>query len=114
MALTVTVNEHFNFGSRQAVVASITFDSSYPTNGEALTAAQLHLGRINIVLPESTSDYWFEYDYTNSKLKAFTNAAEAVVYTTATLGTTTTIGVAEVGNGVNLSSVSTRVLVIGE
>lgn len=41
MALTVTIVEKFVVGSRQGIVADITFDSSYTTGGEDITPANL-------------------------------------------------------------------------
>jgi hypothetical protein len=64
------------------MIATVTFDSSYPAGGEALTAAQLAIGgRLLAVLAESVSGLSFEYDRTNSKLKAFGQVASAVTVT---------------------------------
>ena len=49
----------------------VDFDSSYPTGGESLPASDLGLSVVDIVLPSPKSGYIFEYDYTNSKLKAY-------------------------------------------
>lgn len=43
MALTISANPPELVGRERVVRATITFDSSYPTGGEAFTAAQLGL-----------------------------------------------------------------------
>ena len=43
MAVTVTANYPEYRGRRKLVTGTITFDSSYPTGGEAVTVAQLGL-----------------------------------------------------------------------
>lgn len=84
-------------------VKTVTFDSSYPTGGEALTAADFGLSSIVWAHASNASGYVFSYDYTNSKLLAYRgdndNAADAPMI--------------EVANAVNLSAVATRVTVIG-
>lgn len=63
-------------GDTAWVCADVTFDSSYPLGGESLTASDLGFGAIDSNLKvmtleaTSVSSYSFEYDYTNSKLKA--------------------------------------------
>ena len=79
MALTVTLSGDWmeSIGSRRAVNATIAFDSSYPTGGESLTAANLGLGVLDKVEIESKSGYTFSYDYTNSKVLAYVSGAVA-------------------------------------
>ena len=98
MALTVVQTEKsLRYGNQAGgCVAEITFDSSYPTNGESLTAAQFGVTSLSYVKADDTDDYTFVYNYTNSKLKAF-------VRTTGE----------EVTNQTDLSTVVTNVLVIG-
>lgn len=99
MGLTVTKVAGFNTDyslksmlarGAKIEIADITFDSSYPTGGEELTFSFIP----DIVLFPNTSLYWFCYDATNKKVLAYT-------------ATNT-----EVGNGTNLSTVSTKVLAI--
>jgi len=71
MALTLTQQSRTIMGNKRAVVYTATLDSSYPTGGEALTAANLGLVSVDFLLAESKNGYMFEYDYTNSKLKAY-------------------------------------------
>ncbi len=72
MAASVSVKKRDKLGSGYNVVADVTFDSSYPTGGEALTAQQFGLSVLNFVLPSPAGGYIFEFDHTNKKLKAFT------------------------------------------
>jgi len=98
MALTLVKKEkNMRLGNQaEACVAEITFDSSYPTNGESLTSAQLGVTSLSYVKADDTDNYTFVYNYTNSKLKAFVRATGA-----------------EVSNQIDLSAVVTNVLAIG-
>ena len=71
MALSVTVRERHSLGSLKANIVEVSFDDSYPTGGEALTAGDLGLTRVSFALAEPASGYAFEYDHTNSKLLAY-------------------------------------------
>ena len=71
MALTVTIQKRSTFGNKRVRTVDIAFDSSYPTNGEALTASDLGLSVVDLVIPSPKSGYVFEYDYANSKIKAY-------------------------------------------
>lgn len=64
------------------IVADITLDSSYAAGGEAVTAQQFGLNVLDFVLPSPASGYIFEFDHTNSKLKAF-NPRAAIASTLA-------------------------------
>lgn len=73
MALTVTTPVHKPLGLAVRT-RLISFDSSYPTGGESLTAADLGFedNAANlIVLVPSKSGYVFEYDGANAKIKAY-------------------------------------------
>lgn len=72
MAASVTIKKRFKFGNGFGVVADVAFDSTYPTNGEAVTAQQFGLTALDFVLPSPAAGYIFEFDHVNSKLKAFT------------------------------------------
>ncbi len=72
MSASVTVNKKFKFGNGYGVVADVTLDDSYPTNGESLTAQQFSLGALDFVHAAPSGGYMFEFDHTNKKLKAFT------------------------------------------
>lgn len=57
---------------------SIAFDSSYPTGGESLTAADLGLDSILFARFEPTSGYLFNYDLGNSKVLAWYSDSDGV------------------------------------
>jgi hypothetical protein len=60
------------FGNKRIVLASITFDASYPTGGEALTAAELGLSSLDHVIPLPHASRIGVWDDTNSKIKLYT------------------------------------------
>lgn len=75
------------WGNKKVKVRDITFDSSYPTGGESLTAADVGLRKIDQVIPNGTavdSDgtggthaVVVVYDYSTAKLQAFEGGASA-------------------------------------
>ena len=97
MALTITPVRTFVLGDHRAVIADITFDSSYATGGESLTQTDLGLTRSLVLLQASpaTTGHSCPYDYTNAKLMAFN-------------------GTTQISNATDLSSVTTRVMAIGK
>jgi hypothetical protein len=74
MALTIQFVRNPSTPNRHEVVADVTFDNSYPTGGESLTAADL--GLPDVVHLEArqkgVGTRIAEYDYSGSKLKLFT------------------------------------------
>jgi hypothetical protein len=60
-------------GTRREVRGSVTFDSSYPTGGEAVTLAQLGLTRLDWLSVETTDGYVPAWDGSTSapKIKLF-------------------------------------------
>lgn len=121
MALTITQKKRAKMGNAYAVAADVTFDSSYPTGGEALAASVFGLNSIDIMLCETAGGYMFQYDYANAKLKAFYPRAAltgslAVAESAATLTGDTDVAAAvgaEVGNATDLHTVTVRVMAIG-
>ena len=88
MALTITNIVRHNLGNKREHEATLAFDSSYPTGGESLVAADLGLHTIQSIAVDPKSGYVFEYDYTNSLLLAYVSAAYAPALTgTAPAGT---------------------------
>ena len=71
MALTVTNNGKSPGWNLRPVLVEIAFDSSYPTGGESLTAADVGLSEIEAVFVESQDGLVFAYDYANEKLLAY-------------------------------------------
>lgn len=139
MALTVSsVSFHgrteFTLGPMRLRIVDITFDASYPTNGEALTQAQLGFQSVAGVIQVSSSaappTVLAAYDVTNEKLKAYrwnlTVAGSAAVAGTDALSLKTGVinkesagagteqtSFAEVENTADLSSTVIRLFVFG-
>jgi hypothetical protein len=104
MALTNSVVFRTTFGNKKVVVVDTTFDSSYVTGGESLTAADLGLTKIQYVATGvADTNYVTRYDYTNSKLLAYDSD-----YSTSTDGP-----LQQVANATDLSTADVRLLVVG-
>ena len=87
MAITVAIVKRSGLlPSGRAVVADVTFDSSYPAGGEPYTAAMFGLAKIDFLqtqaaLVSSTTAGVCLADHTNLKLMLFGMAAAAGVGT---------------------------------
>ncbi len=55
MAATVTVDDRSVQGNKRVHYATVTFDNSYPTGGESVTASQLGLSGVSSVQTEVKS-----------------------------------------------------------
>ena len=78
MALTISNEDRRIMGDRVVIDAKIAFDSSYPTNGEALANTDFSgLHQIDSVIVHSTNlaMYRVVWDDVNSKLKVFLEAS---------------------------------------
>lgn len=101
MAASVTSIDKTVVGNKRQSVAEVTFDSSYPTGGESVTAAQLGLSKVdyalcNIIAVGGTVDVAEAfYDKANSKIKVFDQTP------------------AEVANTADLSTLSVRIVAWG-
>lgn len=86
------------FGDKRVALLTVTFDSSYPTGGEAVTAADVGMTAINHVIaaPLVSVDNDVYWDGPNSKLFV----------------TVRSTGV-EVANTTSLATLTARLLVIG-
>ena len=79
MALTLTKISANTSGNKRRRVYDVTFDSSYPTGGESLTAADVNLRKIEELIVHGpatatrggTTGALPTYDYTNAKLQLF-------------------------------------------
>lgn len=76
--------EYISLNNARMRCAKVTFDSSYATGGEALTAANFGLDEIYTVIAAPNGGYVFEYDNTNSKLKAGWASVSTVINTNLT------------------------------
>lgn len=85
---TVSIASRTVFGNKRVRIVDFTFDSSYPDNGEALSASDIGLRQIDAVIPcgparksDGSLAVPVSYDHTNSKLLAYwgdnNNAADA-------------------------------------
>lgn len=74
MALSFSITDQTVVGDQRRVVATVTFDSSYPTGGEAVTPSNFGLQSIRNVEPAVpvAGSRLVAWDGTNSKLKVFT------------------------------------------
>jgi len=78
MALSVTTPFVGIIGNRKLVVASATFDASYPAGGEAFIPATVGLIEFDYVSIQPVSGYVIEYIASTGKLKVYAgDAAEA-------------------------------------
>lgn len=95
MALTITEIVRSATRNRRDIVADVTFDSSYPTGGEAFGPADLGLSTIDFIDTEHKGTEVVVFDRANSKLLIYT--ADGV----------------EATNASNQSSFVTRVRALG-
>lgn len=100
MAVSATAVHRGDVAAKLRVtVTDVVADSSYPTGGEALTAAQLGLSQVawaivTVNAPTADAVVAGEYDVTNSKL---------ILYT----------ATAQVSNGTDLTDVGVQVVAFG-
>ena len=73
MALTVTKSGDWTgyMGNLRWARCTVAFDSSYPTGGESFTPADLGMKTFDVVQIQHTAGLSFEYDYTNKKVKVY-------------------------------------------
>jgi hypothetical protein len=135
MAITVSISKTDSVGRYLKVkTGTVTFDSSYPTGGESLSATDLGFStKVETFVASPNGGLIFEYDFTNSKLAAFypsggaaTPAALAAPAVTVPAGATAvtssaaqpnlteTAGIAaEVGSTTDLSTIVTNFVAFG-
>lgn len=101
-----TVLDLYDWRGLTTRVVKFTFDSSYATGGESLTAGDFRLDSLILVHAEPVDGYVFAYDYTNSKLKAFRQKDPGAAGGA-------DIALPEVAATTDLSAVATRVFAIG-
>lgn len=101
------------WGNKRVKFRKVTFDSSYPTGGEAVAAADFGLKQLGSVIvqgaarkSDSTDAVLVSFDHTNSKLVCYRQKDPA-----ATGGAD--IALPEVANTTSLASYSVHVVAIG-
>lgn len=65
-------------GKKRQVVTEVTMDSSYPTGGEAVTAAQLGLATVDVAICSTNTGHIAQYDKANAKIKLYYADYDAV------------------------------------
>ena len=71
MSVAVAIKKKTKLYDTMMVIAEVTFDDSYPTGGEPITAVSYGLSSIDVLLAAPGGGYVFEFDHANSKLKAY-------------------------------------------
>lgn len=71
MAVTVAITDHGTLGKQRTVQGTITFDSSYPTGGEAFDPGLIGLVRVSSFFFEMEDGFLFKWDAANEKILAF-------------------------------------------
>lgn len=122
MALSYSVLARGHLGPNRAELIAITFDSSYPSNGESIAAADIGFTHVVAAFSESTSTgRLVQYDRTNKKFVVYNPVTAhthventAASYTQNATTAAATAGVAtDVPNATDLSALVAAVLVIG-
>jgi hypothetical protein len=90
MALTISSVNYSTNGGMLRTSGLLAFDSSYPTGGEALTAANMGLNTLESVDILSKNGFTFEYDHTNSKVLAYYSSGTLIHTSTTKVGNVTT------------------------
>lgn len=106
MALSGATVTNFPLEDRKLVVRDITFDSSYPTGGEAVVPADFSLSVIDFLIVGQAGGYVIEHDATNKKLKVYRQKDPGAVGGA-------DIALVEVANATNLATLVVRVVAIG-
>lgn len=104
MALTITPLNRGVVGVIRYLTADVAFDNSYASGGESLTAANLGMDTIYLVMATAPVGYEIAYDYTDHLLRAFRIgiAASSIV-----AGANNTIVKNVAGTGVEVSGTGT-------
>lgn len=69
--MNIDVKNRFKSGNGWAVTAELTFDSSYPTGGEALKPSDLGLSVIETMNIENSAGYTFDYSKADEAVLAY-------------------------------------------
>ena len=72
MAISLSLTAHGSAGNLRWRVYDATFDASYPTGGEALSAATLGFKVLYAVTVAAADGYTFEYDHSAAKVLVYT------------------------------------------
>lgn len=112
--LTVNVLKRSMFGNYRVAVADVTFDDSYPANGEPLDPQKFGLHTFELVQTSVSGGYLFEMDYDNNKLKVMAPTSAHIHTETGTDTAANAIEPAEeVADQTDLAAVTVRVVAMG-
>lgn len=78
MALGVTIVKTTVVGDTRMTIATLAFDASYPTGGEALAASALKMSKMYSCAVEPNDGYVFTWDDANGKIIAYYADYDAV------------------------------------
>lgn len=110
MALTYTTDIAQFEGNKRVVRGLVTFDSSYPTGGEAFSLASIGMHRLDDLKLESDDGVLLEWDRskTSPKIKAYRNVGTFTDSSGGTAGTTVAAGVGKyiLPHYINLASIT--------
>ena len=108
--LTVVIDARHVMGGMAVSFITITWDNSYATAGEAITASNCGMSSIFEIVPLcDNAAYVFQFDKSALTIMAF--SAPAADYTVA--GTDSLLAFDEADSGTDLSAVVTRAIVYG-
>lgn len=103
MAATTTINTGPEVpGNRKITTATVTFDSSYATGGEAITLIDLGLLRLDHLVVDAGAGYLAKWD-------GSTTAPKILLYRQ----TAATSALVEVPSTTDVSTISVKVLALG-
>lgn len=89
------------WGRTRVRIVDVTFDNSYPTNGESFAPSDVGLHEIDaVIVTGDTGGYVVQYDRANEKLVAYEAGADGAALD-------------EVANTTDLSSVTITAIAIG-
>ena len=113
-AFTVVINSRESFGGMAVNFVTLTWDSSYGTGGDAITAALCGVSEIDeMVVLVDNAGWTFQFDKSALKIMAF--GAPDDDWSDASLAATDTVALWDEADATtNLSSVATRAIVFGK
>jgi hypothetical protein len=111
MALTFGTPTREVVGRQRSITSSVTFDSSYPTGGEAVTAANFGLSVIDDVIVHGPA---MNTDVTRAVPVSFkSSTSKLVAYGYDGDDTGAVAGLKEIPNTTDLSTYTVRITVLG-
>lgn len=91
MSITISNRTPSTFGNKSVMVFDMVI-GTYATSGVALTAANLGMANIDLMMIERKSGYLYEYDHTNAKVIVYAQVASTAAGTLSKPAIATTDG----------------------